>query len=72
MPHVSDFIGFVGIRPVDFKSHFTPAVEIGWRLAHEFWGRGYAKEGALPALKYGFQILKLDEIVAYNSSQCAL
>jgi 3-dehydroquinate dehydratase/shikimate dehydrogenase len=67
VPHVSDFVGFVGIRPVDFESHFTPAVEMGWRLAHEFWGRGYATEGALAALKYGFQRLKLDEIVAFTA-----
>lgn len=67
VPHVSDFVGFVGIRPVDFESHFTPAVEIGWRLAHEFWGKGYATEGALAALKHGFQVLKLDEIVAFTA-----
>jgi 3-dehydroquinate dehydratase/shikimate dehydrogenase len=40
---------------------------MGWRLAHEFWGRGYATEGALAALKYGFQRLKLDEIVAFTA-----
>jgi len=67
VPHVSDFVGFVGIRPVDFEAHFTPAVEIGWRLAHEFWGKGYATEGATAALKYGFQTLNLDEIVAFTA-----
>ncbi len=66
-PQISDFIGFIGIRPVDFESHFTPAVEIGWRLAREFWGNGYATEGATAALKYGFQTLNLDEIVAFTA-----
>lgn len=67
VPNVSDFVGFVGIRPVDFESHFTPAVEIGWRLAHEFWGKGYATEGAIASLKYGFEMLNLDEIVAFTA-----
>lgn len=67
VPNVSDFVGFVGIRPVDFEAHFTPAIEIGWRLAHEFWEKGYATEGALAALAHGFQILKLDEIVAFTA-----
>ena len=66
-PGVSDFIGFIGLSPVNFESHFTPAVEIGWRLAHEFWGKGYATEGAKAVLKYGFEILQLDEIVALTA-----
>jgi 3-dehydroquinate dehydratase/shikimate dehydrogenase len=66
-PEVADFIGFIGIEPVDFSSHFTPAVEIGWRLAHNFWGRGYATEGAQAALRYGFEKLNLKEIVSFTA-----
>lgn len=66
-PGVSDFIGFIGLSPVNFESYFTPAVEIGWRLAHEFWGKGYATEGAKAVLKYGFEILQLNEIVALTA-----
>jgi ribosomal-protein-alanine N-acetyltransferase len=58
------FIGFCGIRQVPFAAHFTPAVEIGWRLAREAWGHGYATEGARAAMAYGFNTLALDEIVA--------
>ena len=58
------FAGFVGLWPADFDAHFTPAVEIGWRLAHEHWGRGYATESAAAALDYGFRELQLREIVA--------
>lgn len=59
----SGFIGMIGLSQVRFSSHFTPAVEIGWRLAYGHWGKGYATEGAKAALKYGFEELKLKEIV---------
>ncbi len=62
---LSDFIGFIGIRQVDFPSHFTPAYEIGWRLARKHWGQGLATEGAKAVLQYGFSSLKMDEIVSF-------
>jgi ribosomal-protein-alanine N-acetyltransferase len=61
------FAGFVGLWPATFEAHFTPAVEVGWRLAHEHWGRGYATEGAQGALAYGFDVLGLEEIVSFTS-----
>jgi RimJ/RimL family protein N-acetyltransferase len=64
LPEVAPFIGFVGLQVPRFSAHFTPCVEIGWRLDPEFWGRGYATEGASAALAFGFEFLKLDEIVA--------
>ena len=48
------FIGFVGLRFRDFEAPFTPCVEIGWRLASEHWGKGFATEGSKAALDYGF------------------
>lgn len=63
-PGVSDFIGWIGLWPIGFDAHFTPAIEIGWRLLPEFWGQGYATEGAKAALQYGFDLLKLDAIVS--------
>lgn len=62
-------IGMIGLRDVFFKVPFTPAVEIGWRLAYEHWGKGYAAEGALAALEFGFQTLNLDEIVSFTAVQ---
>ena len=44
------FIGFVGLNRVSFDAHFTPAVEVGWRLARPFWGNGYATEAGAAAL----------------------
>jgi ribosomal-protein-alanine N-acetyltransferase len=58
------FIGFVGLSHVPFEAHFTPAVEIGWRLASAYWGRGYATEGARASLETAFTRLGLDEIVS--------
>lgn len=60
------FMGTVGLNHVDFKSHFTPAVEIAWRLDYEFWGGGYATEAAKHLIKHGFEHLDLDEIVAFT------
>lgn len=67
IPDVADFIGFIGLASVDFAADFTPAVEIGWRLSYEYWGKGYATEGAKAALIYGFETLQLDEIVAFTA-----
>lgn len=64
-----DFIGFIGLHHVDRKklpAHFTPAVEVGWRLAPEFWGKGYATEGAKKCLEFGFETLNLEEIVSFT------
>lgn len=63
------FIGFIGLHPVGFTSHFTPAVEIGWRLAYEYWGKGYATEGAIATLEYAFKALDLPEIVSFTTVQ---
>ncbi len=63
------FIGFTGLVHVDFSTPFTPAVEIGWRLSFDQWGKGYATEAALAALQYGFDILNLSEIVSFTAVQ---
>lgn len=62
-----ELIGMIGINPIPFEAHFTPAVEVGWRLAKKHWGKGYATEGALAAIEYGFDILKLNEIVSFTT-----
>ncbi len=67
VPGTADFIGFIGISPVPFTAPFTPTVEIAWRLSPQYWGQGYATEGAKAALQYGFEILKLEEIVAFTT-----
>ncbi|WP_158933185.1 GNAT family N-acetyltransferase [Acidisphaera sp. S103] len=58
------FVGAVGLLPVSYTAHFTPAVEIGWRIARAHWGKGYAPEAARAAIRFGFEELDLSEIVA--------
>jgi RimJ/RimL family protein N-acetyltransferase len=62
----SPFIGYVGLAIPSFEAHFTPCVEVGWRLASEFWGRGYATEGARAVVAFGFGPLALNEIVSFT------
>ena len=62
------FIGFIGLQRVPFEAAFTPAVEVGWRLAKEFWGQGLAPEGAEAAMKDAFDRIKLDEIVSMTTT----
>ncbi|MFJ3059041.1 GNAT family N-acetyltransferase [Herbaspirillum sp. NPDC087042] len=66
IPGVVEFAGFVGLLNVAFETHFTPAVEIGWRLAPAVWGQGYATEAAQCALAYGFTLLGLPQIVSFT------
>ena len=62
-----EFTGYVGLSPQTWEAHFTPAVEVGWRLAHAYWGRGYAPECGLAALDYAFDVLRLDEVVSFTT-----
>jgi RimJ/RimL family protein N-acetyltransferase len=68
VPDVAPFIGFAGLAVPGFSAHFTPCVEIGWRLTFEHWGRGYATEAARLALGYGFGTLALSEVVSFTSA----
>lgn len=58
------FLGAAGLLRVGYDAHFTPAVEVGWRLSRSFWGRGYAPEAAAASVQFGFERLSLPEIVA--------
>jgi len=61
------FAGYVGLWPATFPAPFTPAVEVGWRLARPHWGHGHATEGARAAVADGFARLDLDEIVSFTA-----
>jgi RimJ/RimL family protein N-acetyltransferase len=64
IPGAAPFAGFIGLTVPTYEAHFTPCVEIGWRLSRDFWNQGYATEGAKAAMSYGFTTLGLKEIVA--------
>ncbi len=61
-----EFIGFIGLNYTDWPAHFTPAVEIGWRLGSQYWGKGYAREAAMAVLNFGFEHCGLKEIVSFT------
>jgi len=64
IPDQARFIGVVGLAMIPYEAHFTPAVEVAWRLVRTHWGCGYAAEAARAALDYGFDKLGLAEIIA--------
>lgn len=68
---VAPFIGAIGLSRPRFTAHFTPCVEVGWRLLPEHWGRGYATEGARAALAHGFEKAGLGEIVSFTAANNA-
>ena len=68
VPDAAPFVGFVGLGIPRFSAHFTPCVEVGWRLAFAYWGRGYPTEAARLALGHAFGTLALPEIVSYTAA----
>ncbi len=67
VPGVSPFVGYVGLWPAEYVAPGT--IEVGWRLAHEAWGHGYAPEAAAESLRFGFEQVGLDEIVSFTVPQ---
>ena len=61
-----EFSGFVGLHAPSAELPFSPCVEVGWRLAFQHWGKGFATEAASEALRIGFQVLLLPEIVSFT------
>jgi RimJ/RimL family protein N-acetyltransferase len=57
-------IGWVGPAIPAFLPEVLPAVEIGWRLRREFWGSGYATEGARAVLPFAFGDCRLNRLVS--------
>lgn len=63
-----EFIGFVGMQHVPQILPCAPAVEIGWRLDKNYWGRGLAPEAARACLLFAFSHLGLDEVVSFTAA----
>lgn len=64
---VSQFIGFAGLHIPASELPFSPCVEVGWRLAFPYWGQGFASEAARAAVRAGFELLALPEIVSFTA-----
>ncbi len=60
-------MGFVGLHEPAYELPITPCVEIGWRLAKEYWGKGYATEAGKASLEIAFKILNLQEVYSFAS-----
>lgn len=62
-----EFIGLVGLHTPSPELPFSPCIEVGWRLAFNHWGKGFASEAAKEALRVGFNLLDLKEIVSFTT-----
>lgn len=67
LKNTHDFIGFVGLQNLPTQFGFSPCVEIGWRLAKQYWHQGYATEAAQACLKFAFEQLALEEVVSFTA-----
>ena len=65
----SQCIGFIGLKTINYHAFFTPAVDIGWRLAKQFWGKGYATEGAVRCANWFFESFEEDRFVSITPIQ---
>ncbi len=63
----NEFIGFIGFVVTSFEADFTPCEEIGWRLKRAAWGKGYATEGAIRCLDYGFNELGFKSVKSFTT-----
>jgi RimJ/RimL family protein N-acetyltransferase len=63
-----ELIGWIGLVVPSFEARFTPCVEIGWRLARQFWGRGLASEGARAVRAHAHRTLDIEEIVSFTAA----
>jgi len=63
------FIGFVGLAPLPDDLPCSPGTEVGWRLARDGWGHGFATEGATAVLAHAFGEMGFDEIVSMTAAR---
>ncbi|CAN5583404.1 GNAT family N-acetyltransferase [soil metagenome] len=66
--HAGDFLGYVGIMPIDDWHPRAPNVEVGWRLVRRAWGSGIATEAARASLADGFARHGFDEVLSYTEA----
>jgi ribosomal-protein-alanine N-acetyltransferase len=66
LAHDRSLIGFIGLAVPRFSAHFTPCVEIGWRLSAACWGQGLATEGAREIVRQAFGVHGLEELVSFT------
>ena len=68
LPGERPLVGYVGLFPVEIDVAFAPAVELGWRLARDCWGRGIASEAANAVIAFAFDRVQVPELIAYTAA----
>ena len=68
LKETNEFAGFIGLSVLSFQAHFTPCIEIGWRLAARFWNQGLATEGASLVLAFAHDRLGMEEVVSFTAA----
>ena len=63
----NEFIGFIGLNSPNIGLKIEPCIEIGWRLKKEFWGRGFATEGAKRVLRYAFDECQFEKVYSFTT-----
>jgi RimJ/RimL family protein N-acetyltransferase len=58
------FMGFCGVKPGPAETPIEGEIEIGWRLARPYWGKGYAREAAEASLDWVWANLDVDSVSA--------
>ncbi|PRY61729.1 GNAT family N-acetyltransferase [Glycomyces artemisiae] len=65
------FVGLALLATPSFLPEILPATEVGWRIARDRWGRGYAPEAARAVIGFAFTELGLDRVVSCIHSENA-
>ena len=61
------FLGWCGVKPGPKGIPIEGELEIGWRLAHDYWGQGYAREAAQATLDWVWRTLDVPLVAAITS-----
>jgi RimJ/RimL family protein N-acetyltransferase len=59
---------FLGACGLSVESWYPDDLELGWRLAHMHWGRGYASEAAAAWLDYAFAIFDARRVISISDA----
>lgn len=65
----NQFIGCIGVKRIDFDAPFivsNPSYEAGWRLGRDFWGHGFASEGAKASINAAFESWIMPRIYSFT------
>ncbi len=62
------FLGWCGVKPGPPDTPIEGEIEIGWRIAADHWGQGYAREAAQATLDWVWANLDVPSVAAITSA----